>query len=115
MPQMGKVLAMKLPIGRVLLIGMLLCGGLFVWAATAGLKAKQCLEGQLHPDFNGATITGRGCEVTTTSGETLVVPISGPPFEAGVAGALGFVVLGMATVVMLVRRARRRSVDQRQT
>lgn len=104
---------MKLPIGRVLLlIGMLLCGGLFVWAAATNLKAKQCLEGQLHPDFNGATITGRGCEVTTTSGETLVVPISGPPFEAGVAGALGFIVLGMATVVMLVRRARRRS-DQR--
>ncbi|GKQ41774.1 hypothetical protein [Streptomyces sp. A012304] len=104
---------MKLPIGRVLPIGMLLCGGLFVWAAATGLKAKQCLEGQLHPDFNGATITGRGCEVTTTSGETLVVAISGPPFEAGVAGALGFVVLGMATVVMLVRRARRWSVDQR--
>ncbi|GAB2766063.1 hypothetical protein [Streptomyces bullii] len=100
---------MKLPIGRVLLIGMLLCGGLFVWAAATNLKAKQCLEGQLHPDFNGATITGRGCEVTTTSGETLVVPISGPPFEAGVAGVLGFLVLGMATVVMLVRRARRRS------
>jgi hypothetical protein len=111
---MGKVLAiMRLPIGRVLLIGMLLCGGLSVWAAAAGLEAKQCLEGQLHPDFSGATITGRGCEVTTTSGETLVVPISGPPFEAGVAGALGFVVLGMATVVILVRRARRRSVDQR--
>jgi hypothetical protein len=100
---------MKLPIGRVLLIGMLLCGGLFVWAAATNLQAKQCLEGQLHPDFNGATITGRGCEVTTTSGETLVLPISGPPFEAGVAGALGFVVLGMTTVVMLVRRARRRS------
>ncbi|MBC9726920.1 hypothetical protein [Streptomyces sp. TRM68367] len=106
---------MKLAIGRVLPVGMLLCGGLFVWGVAAGLKAKQCLEGQLHPDFNGATITGRGCEVTTTSGETLVVPISGPPFEAGVAGALGFVVLGMATVVMLVLRARRRSAHQQQT
>lgn len=106
---------MKLPIDRFLLVGMLLCGGLFVWAAAAGRKAKQCLEGQLHPDFNAATITGRGCEVTTTSGEILVVPISGPPFEAGVAGALGFVVLGMANVLMLVRRARRRSVEQGQT
>lgn len=102
---------MKRPIDRVLLMGMLLCGGLFIWAAVAGRKAKQCLEGELHPDFNGATITGRGCEVTTASGETLVVPIAGPPFEVGVAGALGFVVLGVGTVVMLVRRARRRSVE----
>ncbi|MGW0614986.1 hypothetical protein [Streptomyces sp. NPDC002788] len=104
---------MRLPIGRVLLVGMLLCGGLSVWAAAAGLKAKQCLEGRLHPDYDGATITGRGCEVTTASDETLVVPISGPPFEAGVAGALGFVVLGMASAVILVRGARRRSVDLR--
>ncbi|MEV5463472.1 hypothetical protein AB0L17_35830 [Streptomyces cellulosae] len=51
--------------------------------------------------------------MTTASDETLVVPISGPPFEAGVAGALGFVVLGMASAVILVRGARRRSVDLR--
>lgn len=104
---------MKAPIGKVLLIGMLLCGGLVVWVAATALKARQCLEGQLHPDFDGATITGRGCEVTTTSGETFVVPISGPPFEVGVAGALGCVALVVASVVVLGRRARRRSVEQR--
>jgi hypothetical protein len=104
---------MKLPVARVLLVGTLLCGGLAVWTVVAGFKAKQCLEGQLHADFDGATITGPGCEVTTTSGETVVVPLSGPPFEAGVAGALGFVVLGVATAVISVRRARRRWVDER--
>lgn len=101
---------MKPSIGRVLLAGVLLCGALSVWAAATGLKARRCLEGRLHSDFNGAVITERGCEVTTTSGGTLVVPISGPPFEAGVAGALGLVVLGVAAVVVLVRRTRRRPV-----
>ncbi|MFV2119426.1 hypothetical protein ACE14D_13655 [Streptomyces sp. Act-28] len=101
---------MRLSIGGALFIGSLLCGALFVWAAATGLEARRCLEGQSRPDFDGAVITERGCEVTTTSGETLVVPISGPPFEAGVAGALGFVVLGTATAVTLVRRALRRSV-----
>jgi hypothetical protein len=106
---MGEVLAMRLSTGRALFIGMLLCGGLLVWAAVAGFKAKQCLEGQLHSDWNGAVITERGCEVTTSSGEMVIVPISGPPFEAGVAGALGCVALGMAIVVVFVRRARRPS------
>ena len=88
----------------VLLLGTLLCGGLAVWAATSGFKAKQCLEGELHPDRNGASITERGCEVTTASGEQVLVPVPDPPFEAGVAGALGFVVLGATTGVVLAKR-----------
>lgn len=104
---------MKLPIGRVLLTGTLLCGCLVVWSATAAHTAKQCLDGQLHADFDGAAMTERGCEVTTTAGETLVVPIF-PPFEAGVAGGLGLVVLGTAAVFTLALRPRRRPVDRRQ-
>jgi hypothetical protein len=101
---------MRLPIIRVLLFGMLLCATVALWAAMAGFKAKRCLDGRLEvqqdSDWRGATITEEGCEVTTASGEVVLVPISGPPFEAGVAGALGFVALGIIVFVVFVRRVR---------
>ncbi|OXM64450.1 MULTISPECIES: hypothetical protein [Amycolatopsis] len=91
---------MKPPLA-VLLTAMSLCGGLVAWAAVTALEAKRCLEGQ---DFSAA-ISARGCEIGTAAGGTVVEPIPGPPFEAGVAGAAGFLVL--TVVLVLTRRARR--------
>jgi hypothetical protein len=96
---------------------MLLCSTVAVWVAAAGFKAKQCLDGQLDLqrswDWRGATSEGGasinelGCEVTTPSGQIVLVPISAPPFEVGVAAVLGFVVLGAVALVVFVRRAQR--------
>ncbi|MBA0053127.1 hypothetical protein E0L36_20295 [Streptomyces sp. AJS327] len=91
----------------MLLLATFACGGVAVWAASCGLKAKRCLDGKLHPDTSSASITERGCEITTTTGGTTRVPISGPSFEAGIASAAGFVVLGSTTTAVLVRRTSR--------
>lgn len=103
-----KIGAMRLPVLRVLLLGMLLCATATIWAAMAGFTARQCLDGRLevqrNSDWRGATITKKGCEVTSASREVVLVPIFGPPFEAGVAGALGFVAQGIIAFVVLVRR-----------
>ncbi|NBE52531.1 hypothetical protein GUY60_14065 [Streptomyces sp. YC537] len=89
-----------------LLAGALVCAGPVVGAVAAGHKAKECVDMRLHPGGQAASVTERGCEIVTASGATVLVPISGPPFEAGVAGAAGFVVLGGATVTVWVRRGR---------
>lgn len=103
---------LRLPVIRFVMAGMLVCAAVVVWTATAGLKAKHCLDGRLavQQDFGwrGATITEEGCEVATTAGEVILVPIHGPPFEAGVAGALGFVALAVVVLVLLVRRRQAR-------
>jgi hypothetical protein len=105
---------MRLPVIRVLIFAMLVCATVAFWAASAGFKAKQCLDGRLEEQQNlawrGATITGEGCEVTTASSEVVLVPISGPPFEAGIAGVLSFVVLGIVVLILLARRLRRPSL-----
>ncbi|MDI3402351.1 hypothetical protein [Streptomyces cavernicola] len=98
---------MRFPARSTLSLATLACGGLAVWAATAQYKAKQCLDGELHSALRGASITEQGCEMTTASGSTILVPISGPPFEAALAGAAGFVVLGVAAWVVFLRHARR--------
>ncbi|WP_181139229.1 hypothetical protein [Streptomyces sp. Ru72] len=100
---------MRFPVRSTLSLGTLVCGGLTVWAAATQFKAKQCLDGALHPAASSASITEQGCEMTTSSGSTVLVPISGPPFEAGVTSAFGFVVLGIAASVVFLRRARRPS------
>jgi hypothetical protein len=102
----GSRLSRALALGIVL--GMVLCAGLAVWAAVVGWRAKQCLDGKLHGDAPATSfgITERGCEITTDSG-TVVIPIDGPPFEVGVAAVLGVVVLGLALVVVTVRSRRR--------
>jgi hypothetical protein len=94
-----------------LLLAMVACATVAGWVATAGLRAKQCLEGQLDLQaghaWSGASITGQGCEVTMATGQVILVPISAPPFEVGVAASIGFVALGAAALILLVRRARR--------
>ncbi|MFP1628799.1 hypothetical protein ACLB9X_27315 [Streptomyces sp. 5K101] len=100
---------MRFPARSTLSLGTLACGGLTVWAAATQYKAKQCLDGALHPAASSASITDQGCEMTTTSGSTVLVAISGPPFEAGVTSAFGFVVLGIAALVAFLRPARRSS------
>lgn len=96
----------------LLLVGMLISATLAGWSAMAGLQAKQCLDGQLpiqlEGEWRGAGIAERGCEVTMASGEVVVVPISGPSFETGVASALVFVVSSVSVLVMLDRRLGRR-------
>lgn len=97
-------------LARGLLLGMVVCAGLGAWTVVALHRAKQCLDGDLDGDERATSvgITEQGCEITTESGATVVIGIDGPPFEAGVAAALGFVVLGLALVVVTARaRARR--------
>lgn len=98
---------MRIPVVKLLLLGTVVCAGLLVWAAATGYRAKQCLDGSLHSDWTGISITERGCEVTTTSGELVLMPLTGPPFEVAVTAAFGLLVLGTASVVMLVRRGHR--------
>ena len=88
---------------------MVLCAGLALWAGAVQHRAKQCLDGDLTGGLPATSmgITEQGCEVTTESGATVVIEIDGPPFEVGVAAVLGFVVLGLALLVVTARaRAR---------
>lgn len=87
----------------LLVFATFLCGCLAVWAAATNFKAKQCLDGQLYPHSEGASITEQGCEITTTSGQTILVRISGPSFEVGVGAVLGFVGLVVVLVVFCLR------------
>jgi hypothetical protein len=48
-------------------------------------------------------ITEEGCEIITESGAVLLSEIDGPPFEAGVAAVLGFVVLGLVLTAVTIR------------
>jgi len=91
----------------LLLSGMLVCAVLVVWSAVTNYRAKECLEGGHTFEWHAASITENGCEVVKKTGEVVVMPISGPSFEAGVAGGVGFVALGSATATLLVRRGRR--------
>lgn len=91
----------------VLVLGMVVCAALALWAAVTQLRAKRCLDGELRQDTRGAGITERGCEITTVSGETVLIPIGGPPFEVGVAAVSAFVLLVLA--VLATGRDRRTS------
>ncbi len=102
---------MRLPTVRLLLLAMLVCATVAGWVAMAGFKAKQCIDGQLAvqrgSDWRGAEISAQGCEVRMASGDIVLVPISAPPFEAGVVAVFGFIVLGLVAVIVVVRRTRR--------
>jgi hypothetical protein len=93
----------------VLLLGVVLCAALALWTAVTNLQAKRCIDGELRSDIHGAAITERGCEITTSSGKTVLVPIEGPPFEVGVAAVCGFIVLVVLMVIVVTRRHRHTS------
>ena len=99
-----------------LVLAMVVCATVVVWTAIAGLSAKQCLDGQLDLQrgraWSGASITEQGCEVTMDTGEVVLVPISAPPFEVGVAAALGFAAVGTVALGLVVQRARRPGADR---
>ncbi len=90
---------------------MVVCTSLALWSAVPQLQAKRCLEGDLRPDTNGASITEQGCEITTISGETVLIPIEGTPFEVGVAAVFGFIILVLLLVILVARRDRRTARD----
>jgi hypothetical protein len=108
--------AMRLRI-PALLLAMVACATVAVWVASDGLKAKQCLGGQLDVQqaraWSGASITDQGCEVIMATGEVVVVPISAPPFEVGVAAGLGCVALGTMALVLVTQRVRRPGAQTR--
>jgi hypothetical protein len=89
----------------VLLVGMAACAALAVWVAVVGLRAKRCLDGDFDGDAPASSrgITEEGCEIVTESGAVLLIEIDGPPFEAGVAAVLGFVVLGLVLTAVTIR------------
>jgi hypothetical protein len=93
----------------VLVLGMVVCAALALWTAVTVHQAKRCLDGELRSDTHGAGITERGCEITTISGETVLIPIQGPPFEVGVAAVFGFIVLVLLLLILVTRRDRRTS------
>jgi hypothetical protein len=95
-----------------LLLGMVVCASLALWSAVPQLQAKRCLEGDLRPDTNGASIIEQGCEITTISGKTVFIPIDGPRFEVGVASVFGFFVLALLLAIVLIRGAGRPSSRQ---
>ena len=95
----------------VLVLGMVVCAALALWTAVRQFQAKRCLDGELRQDTHGAGITEQGCEITTISGETVLIPIEGPPFEVGVAAVFGFMMLVFLLVILVTRRGRRTSSD----